>query len=242
MIGDSAVTVTQPAMAMFVCTAMARPRPSITWYRVEMDNSRTVLDEAEGTTITEVNGDTERTRNSTLTFNPSRPFFSAVYVCEATNVVARAETNAILMVNGKERKKCAWCMILQVLFFAVSPVVPTVMNYTVNLTETVTFQCVATGIPAPSITWFRNGAELSSTTDPRVTLNNPSDAVTVLDGAGDNILQVTRTLSLRMSEDGDSGSYECRASNDATPGEDREPFQLVVQSKSCKVQHSCSIH
>ena len=125
---------------------------------------------------------------------------------------------------------------------AVSPVVTSVMNYTMNLTETTTFQCVATGIPAPSITWFRNGTELSSTTDPRVTLNNPSDAVTVLDDAGDNILQVTCTLSLRMSEDGDSGSYECRASNEATPGEDRESFELVVQSKSCKLRHSCSIY
>ena len=241
MIGESAVTVTQPAMAMFVCTAMARPRPSITWYRVEMDNSRTILAEAEGITITEVNGDTERTRSSTLTFNPSRPFFSAVYVCEATNVVARTETNATLVVNGEGRRRVHGCMILQVFFFAVSPVVTSVMNYTVNMTDTVTFQCVATGIPAPSITWFRNGTELSNT-DPRVTLNNPSDPVTVLDGAGDNILQVTRTLSLSMSEDVDSGSYECRASNDATPGEDRESFELVVQSKSCKVQHSCSTH
>ena len=134
------------------------------------------------------------------------------------------------MVRGEVRVH--GCMILQVLFFAVSPVVTSVMNYTVNLTETATFECVATGIPAPSITWFRNGTELSSTTDSRVTLNNPSDAVTVLDGAGDNILQVTRTLSLSMSQDGDSGSYECRASNDATPGEDGESFELVVQSKS----------
>ena len=96
------MTATQPAMAMFVCTAMARPRPSITWYRVEMDNSHTVLTGAEeGVTVTTGNGDTERTRNSTLTFNPSRPFFSAVYICEATNVVASAEINATLMVYGE---------------------------------------------------------------------------------------------------------------------------------------------
>ena len=103
VIGDSAVTVTQPAMAMFVCTAMARPRPSITWYRVEMDNSRTAIAGDEGVTITGVDGDTNRTLTSTLIFEPSRPFFSAEYICEATNVVASAETNAILMVYGKER-------------------------------------------------------------------------------------------------------------------------------------------
>ena len=103
MIGDSAVTVTQPAMAMFVCTAMARPRPSITWYRVEMNNSRTAIAGDEGVTKTGIGGSTERIFISTLIFEPSRPFFSAEYICEATNVVASAETNAILMVYGKER-------------------------------------------------------------------------------------------------------------------------------------------
>ena len=106
---------------------------------------------------------------------------------------------------------------------------PSQMNYTVNMTETAIFQCVATGIPAPSITWFRNGTELSDT---RVTLNDPLTPVTVTDNEGEVVLQVTRTLSLSTSVDGDSGSYECRASNDATAGEDRESFELVVQSKS----------
>ena len=106
------------------------------------------------------------------------------------------------------------------------------MNYTVNMTETAIFECVATGVPAPSITWFRNGTELSNRTDPRVTLYDPLTPVSVLDNEGEMVLQVTRTLSLSMSEDEDSGSYECRASNDATPGEDRGSFVLVVQSMS----------
>ena len=99
-----------------------------------------------------------------------------------------------------------------------------------NLTETATFQCVATGIPGPSITWFRNGTELDS--DPRVTFSDPSDEL-IMDSEGGMIFEITRSLTLDMSEDGDSGSYECRASNDATPGEDRESFESVVQSKSC---------
>jgi hypothetical protein len=104
-IAESAVIVTQPGAAMFVCTAMARPRPSITWYRVEMNNSRTILTGGEeGVSVSVGNGDSERTRNSTLTFNPSRPFFSAEYICEATNVVASAETNATLTVNGRWKR------------------------------------------------------------------------------------------------------------------------------------------
>ena len=104
---------------------------------------------------------------------------------------------------------------------------PSRMNYTVNMGDVVTFQCVATGIPAPFITWFRNGTELSNS---RVTLNDPSGS-TDIDGDGEMILQTSRTLNLNMTENGDSGSYECRASNDATPGEDSESFEVIVQSK-----------
>ena len=103
VIEERAVTVTQPNASMFVCTAMARPRPSITWYRVEMNNSRTILTGTEeGVSLSVTNGNTDRTAISTLMFDPSRPFFSAEYICEATNVVASAEINATLTVNGKE--------------------------------------------------------------------------------------------------------------------------------------------
>jgi hypothetical protein len=111
---------------------------------------------------------------------------------------------------------------------------PSQMNYTVNMTGTVTFECAVTGIPEPSITWFRNGTELSDA-DSRVTINDPSDAMSVMDGAGGMIFLVTRTLNISMSQDEDSGSYECRGSNDATPGVDVESFELIVQSKSYSV-------
>ena len=125
----------------------------------------------------------------------------------------------------------------------VSPIVtsvypdPSLMNYTVNMGDVVTFQCVATGIPAPSITWFRNGTELSNS---RVTLGDLSES-TAMDGDGEMILQTSRTLNLSMTQDNDSGSYECRASNDATPGEDSESFEVIVQSKylACCSNYYC---
>ena len=107
---------------------------------------------------------------------------------------------------------------------------PSQMNYTVDMTDEVTFECVATGIPPPSITWYRNGTELDSN-DTRVTFNDTFEVVTVMDGEGEIIYEVTRTFILDMTEDGDSGIYECRASNEATPGEDSMEFELIVQSK-----------
>ena len=105
------------------------------------------------------------------------------------------------------------------------------MNYTVNMGDVVTFQCVATGIPAPSITWLRNGMELSSAADSRVTLGDLSGATSVADNAGEMILETSRMLVLVMTEDDDSGSYVCRASNNATNGSDTETSGLIVQSK-----------
>ena len=55
----------------------------------------------EGVSITATDGDTDRTRISTLSFDPSRPSFSAVYVCVATNPVDSAEANATLTVYGE---------------------------------------------------------------------------------------------------------------------------------------------
>ena len=102
VIDETIVTVTQPEAAMFVCTAVARPRPSITWYKVEENDSRTMLTRTEeGVSITAMDGDTDRTRVSTLLFDPSRPSFSAVYMCVATNPVDSAEANATLNVYGE---------------------------------------------------------------------------------------------------------------------------------------------
>ena len=99
-------------------------------------------------------------------------------------------------------------------------------NYTVDETETVTFECSATGIPAPTITWFRNGTELSES---RITFNDPSSMSYTRD---DNqiVWRVTRTLDLANTVDADSGTYTCNATNSA--GSDGRPFELIVQSKS----------
>ena len=81
---------------------MAWPRPSITWYKVNMDDSRTILTGTElGISITVSNGDNERAKNSTLEFYPLQPSFSATYVCEAMNPASNTETNATLFVQGK---------------------------------------------------------------------------------------------------------------------------------------------
>ena len=114
-----------------------------------------------------------------------------------------------------------------------TPEVTNVMNYTVDLDDMATFQCVATGIPAPAITWFRGGVELNAS-DPRVTFNAPSDPTMVMSTTsitGEMVYQVNRTLTLSMSRKEDSGTYQCRATNAAMPGMDTMDFELILQSE-----------
>ena len=97
-------------------------------------------------------------------------------------------------------------------------------SYTVNETESVTFQCSATGIPDPVIMWFRNGVELSGA---RVSIEEPSSMNFTRGGDGETVRRVTRTLQLSNTQDDDSGTYTCNATNSA--GSDYQPFELIVQ-------------
>ena len=105
------------------------------------------------------------------------------------------------------------------------------MNYTVNEGNSVTFECTATGIPAPEITWLRNGVELNSISDNRVMLDNASNPVGfVRMDDGEVLSQVTRSLTLTDTMDSDSAAtYTCVASNAAMPGVDMMDFELIVQ-------------
>ena len=104
-------------------------------------------------------------------------------------------------------------------------------TYYVNESNPVTFECSATGIPAPYITWLRNGMTVDETSDPRVTLSNRTDPVRT-PGIGGYIYSVSRTLTLDNTVDADSGTYTCVADN----GNMRMPnvtqdFELFVNGK-----------
>ena len=119
----------------------------------------------------------------------------------------------------------------------VSSVYPEVgqMNYTVNEADTVTFECSATGIPPPTITWLRNGMELNDTTNSRVTVGDSTEMNFTRDNDGETVSVVTRTLNLVNTTDDDSGMYTCMATNDANPGSSTTDFELIVQGL-CSLQ------
>ncbi len=96
-------------------------------------------------------------------------------------------------------------------------------RYVVNVTDTITFQCIATGVPPPDIQWYRGIEILNSSSDSRVTIRSP-----IIDEPERALVTVTRELILASTSDSGSG-YDCRATNAAMKGEDSEGFELYVQ-------------
>ena len=99
---------------------------------------------------------------------------------------------------------------------------------TVNETDSVTFVCVVVGIPAPNISFYRNGTLLDQSRDQRITLtanSEPQEFQTV----NRTVFRVSRNLTLNNTRDSDSGTYTCVASNAAANV--TQDFNLVVQGE-----------
>ena len=99
---------------------------------------------------------------------------------------------------------------------------------TVNETDSVTFVCVVVGIPAPNISFYRNGTLLDQSTDQRITLTDNSEAQDFQTATG-IVFRVSRNLTLDNTRDNDSVTYTCVASNDAANV--TQDFGLVVQGE-----------
>ena len=107
---------------------------------------------------------------------------------------------------------------------------------TVNETEVAIFACTATGIPVPTISWYRNVTELSG--DSHITLSNHT-APSLVQGDGGMVYTVSRTLMLADTRDDDSDTYTCVADN--VVGNDSQEFEVDVQSELGQFQLSvCS--
>jgi len=117
-------------------------------------------------------------------------------------------------------------------------------GYVINVTDTVTFECIATGIPPPTIQWFRggmlltpegmlgNGQSLVSTGElnSRLTLGEPSQMM-IPTPAG-RIYRVERTLTF-STNGSDTDTYTCMASNiNAVQPIATQNFTLFVQGRS----------
>ena len=107
----------------------------------------------------------------------------------------------------------------------------------VNEGRDVTFTCSAFGVPAPTISWRRDGAEFSPSSDSRVVLH--FKVTTQVDYMG-SVYRTTRMLTFTNVTDSDTRSingmmYQCVAvttvggSGRVEESEDVEDFTLFVR-------------
>ena len=123
-------------------------------------------------------------------------------------------------------------------------------GYVINVTNTVTFECIATGIPPPAIQWFRggmlltpegmlgSGQSLVSTGElnSRLTLGEPSQMM-IRTPAG-RIYRVEHTLTF-STNGSDTDTYTCMASNiNAVQPVATQNFTLFVQGGSRNMSRS----
>ena len=94
----------------------------------------------------------------------------------------------------------------------------------VDAGNTITFVCVAYGIPSPSISWTSGDTALNN--DSRVTIYE--EVVTE-----DGVIFVNSILELCSTEEADAGQYSCFADN--TLGNDTASFVLTVNAQSKKM-------
>ena len=81
----------------------------------------------------------------------------------------------------------------------------------INQTDSVTFVCIATGLPTPLVQWYRGDLFLNGTgmdINSRVELNN-----TMMDGSLGQISTVISMITITDTIGGDSDTYSCAASN-----------------------------
>ena len=103
-------------------------------------------------------------------------------------------------------------------------------GYVVNVTDPVIFVCTATGIPPPTIQWFRDGVLLRS----GVMLSEPSQTMVPATMGTGMIYQVERTLTFNTAAS-DTDTYTCEASNmNVVQPTTTQSFTLFVQGRSVK--------
>ncbi|KAL5487212.1 hypothetical protein EMCRGX_G019787 [Ephydatia muelleri] len=202
--------VIQSNSISLTCGASGVPTPNITWWMTWSNGSSTQV--SDGQNISIITSSIARNTTSTLTIQSAQPSHAGNYTCTATNVVGSVSATANVFVQVPPN--------------ITSPAAG--FTYTVNSSYSVTFQCTASGIPPPLITFYDSYGPLSSDVDPRFILSDPIIGSVMI--GQQTVSTTSRNLTINSTEDGDSGNYTCVAFNNrvATFYSNRT-FQLVVQ-------------
>ena len=103
-------------------------------------------------------------------------------------------------------------------------------TYIANKTDSIIFECSASGIPVPIISWFwvDQAMSIMLLNGTRSLIAPPQvNSTYELPGGRGTAFLVTSTLTIPATQDEDSGQYACQAVNDF--GNETREFELIVQ-------------
>ena len=108
-------------------------------------------------------------------------------------------------------------------------------QFIVNVTESITLHCNATGLPLPTIQWFREGAILDGndtdgrTLNSRVLLSETLEELLPTTEMEGEVYHASRSITVSTVLSEDIGTLTCNATNVA--GSENRDFQLFVQGE-----------
>ena len=206
------LTVVQPEDATFTCVATARPRPNITWWRVESNGSLSqVIEEANVTSITEMMSG-ERVLMNNLTIESAQPSDAGEYVCVAENGAGNISATATLVVHGGYNTSFVKININFGICNAVKPTLSKTPDDLVTVhPQNANFQCVSTAIPRPTISWWRWSS--NSTTFIQVMEEANVASITEM-MSGERVLM--SNLTIESAQPSNAGDYTCVAENEVS--------------------------
>ena len=223
--------VTFSAPVSFNCTVDSYPPSTITW----LHNGAEVEDASLRVTISTVQVG-NRTQESTLTLLNTTAEDTGTYTCSAVNSVGSGNMTTELQVLGElallAPPRHAFIGHRYIFILSSPYSVDPEAAILASQKPTVTFSegasgavmCMATGVPAPTISWLRDGVLLS---DDGVTL-----VITSSTDASMSLLSVTSTLNVTsVTRESAFGTITCTASNGVSANSS-DSTQLIVQCKS----------
>nr|XP_010300774.1 PREDICTED: hemicentin-2 [Balearica regulorum gibbericeps] len=171
--GESHLTAVANNSLRIHCRAMGMPTPQIQWLK-----DGHPLSEQDGVVVSEDGG--------TLLIIRVGLGHEGVYVCQGSNWAGVAQAEVQVSVQTSRD------MMMKVL---VPPnIEPSVVDLAVLENSTVSLECLASGLPAPDIAWYKGHEQLSA-------------------GLGRTLSRDGKHLEIRHAQLSDAGSYRCVASN-----------------------------
>ena len=198
-------SVAEPSTAMFNCSAIGHPRPTLSW-QIFSNGVYTTIAQSNKYTVTNTPVG-EQNQTSTLTIFNTSPQDSAQYKCNAMNILDSIEsTMATLSVLGKSNTSTLYAVTCFTEYSGIPLIYQPPQDITVTESNTAAFNCSVSGQPPLGVMWFK---QLPNGTLSPISVGGSFFISSSIVGSQN----ITSNLSISMVMSMDAGTYVCQANS-----------------------------